>query len=144
MLKITFANQMPIVTLPAIIPYSSALAPICFNVSATDANCEGDILTLRKLLVPAPFTTINQAAPDKYEPLLHPLLRPASTNPSLRKLDVVRRVLLSDTLNVTVALNQSPVVTCPGNSSAFVCNLDPICIPGLAPLIQMAILLRRQ
>ena len=34
--------------------------------------------------------------------------------------------------NVTVALNNAPVATCPGNSPLFVCNLNPICVGGFS------------
>ena len=33
---------------------------------------------------------------------------------------------------VTVAMNNPPVATCPGNQTIFVCNLNPICIDGFS------------
>ncbi|MCX6831780.1 MAG: hypothetical protein NT028_06525, partial [candidate division Zixibacteria bacterium] len=130
-LKITFANQIPVLTLPADYSvFQCSPAQICFNISATDANCEGDSLTLEKISGAGTFTTIYDKAPINTSHCFTPTT--AGVYQFIFKVTDIAGATDYKTLNITVTLNQPPVVVCPSNTTVFACNLDPICIPGFS------------
>ena len=125
--KIRFANQVPEVTLPD--DFSLVLcAPedVCFDIGATDANCEGDSIWLSMVEGEGSFATVAGLSTISAQ---HCFTPPGDgTYRFVFEVEDVVGAVAADTVDITVTSGSAPTVTL-SDTSVFFCDPGEICFP---------------